>query len=338
MLQLALAALLVGAPLTAADPEPPIGDKDKAPRTEASVGIFKAEAASDEAIVNDTYSFGIAEPTFLKFWAGYAWGRVEERYDGMGGEVSLGAPTGAGTLTSQRAFVGAQVDFINLGMFRVGIGSQLMLASSNYDNVVVGMAGNQAVVRAGDTGFGLQNAKFFAHARGHAVGVHGGYILDLGEAGETFPTSPERSDLRDAIFVGADFDYPSRNLRLFGGVDYFMLQDDASIDSPIAARGTRQQDLVVFNMGGGLRFWIAELGAAALIRTTVGGNGVSGHQGSIAPYLRLSPPALPLSISVKGAVPDEYADYGWSIGGRSGPAVSKPVTHLGFTVAATYGF
>jgi hypothetical protein len=327
MLQLALAALLVGAPLTAADPEPPIGDKDKAPRTEASVGIFKADVASDEAIVNDTYSFGIAQPTFLKVWLGYAWGQVDERYDQSGNQV------GIGTLQSHRGFVGAQADFINLGAFRVGVGGQIMIASSNYENVVVGMVGNQPIVRSGDTGFGLQNGKVYAHARGHAVGVHGGYIFDLGEEGDTFPTSPERSDLRHAIFVGGDFDYPARNFRLFGGIDYFMLQDRTDV---VVARDTND-DLLVFNMGAGIRFWIAEVGAAALIRTTVGGQPPgrpgAGHQGSIAPYLRLSPPQIPVSISVKGAVTDEYADYGFSIGGRN-----KPVTQLGFTVAATYGF
>ena len=53
------------------------------------------------------------------------------------------------------------------------------------------------------------------------------------------------------------------------------------------------------------------------------------NQGSIAPYLRLSPPAFPVSISVKGAFLSEYADYGYSIGGAS-----DFVTRTGFTVSA----
>ena len=55
--------------------------------------------------------------------------------------------------------------------------------------------------------------------------------------------------------------------------------------------------------------------------------------GSIAPYLRLSPRRLPVSIFVKGAVLNEYADYGYGLGGRG-----QPFTTTGFTVGATVGF
>jgi len=321
MLQLALVALLAGAPLNAAPAETPNGD-DKAPRTEASVGIFKAEVANDEAIVNDTYSFGRAEPTFVKFWVGYGWGRDNEFYGPGGNVIGLNAATGGefSEVTVQRAFVGAQVDFLNFPAFRAGVGAQLMTGQNTFTSATGGA----------DVGsdFGLQNAKFFAHARGRAVGLHGGYILDLApDPSASLPAAATGTDNRDALFVGADFDYPSRAFRLFGGVDYFMINDAAG-DINFAA----EENLLVFNMGGGVRLWILEVGAAALIRADVGSIG-AGHQGSVAPYVRISPPQIPVSIAVRGAVTDEYADYGYALGGAS-----KPVTHTGFTVAATIGF
>jgi len=151
MLQLALAALLAGAPLNAAPAETPNGD-DKAPRTEASVGIFKAEVANDEAIVNDTYSFGRAEPTFVKFWVGYGWGRDNEFYGPGGNVIGLNAATGGefSEVTVQRAFVGAQVDFLNFPAFRAGVGAQLMTGQNTFTSATGGA----------DVGsdFGLQNA------------------------------------------------------------------------------------------------------------------------------------------------------------------------------------
>jgi len=306
MLHLALAALLAGSLGTGAIAATPDDDKDKTPRAEAAVGLTTAE----EAPVTSSYAFGQTERTFLKVWAGYAWGQDDEFYDGAGNEQPLGFE-----LTSQRAFVGAQVNLLNLTNFSIGVGGELAFVNRELNEF--------------DTGWGTQQARVFAEVRGRVLGVHGGYIFDLGDdpvEGEPFG----RSDLSDAIFVGASFDYPATWLRLFGGIDYYSFQD---VDG---GTGWDNPALLVFNMGAGVRISWVEIGAAGIIRTNTVVNrfGAGGsHQGSIAPYLRVSPPALPISLSVRGAFTDEYTDYGYSVGGSRDLA-----THLGFTAAITYGF
>jgi len=338
MLHLALAAMLVGSPLTASTDRPTEGDKDKAPRTEAPVGIVKASAAAEEAPINDTYSFGREEPTPIKLWVGYAWGRTSETYNAVGDRAPLGQGT-VDEVVVQRAFVGAQADFLSLPFARLGVGAQLMMGSND---LTASAAGAGAGVNSIDTGFGLHSVKMFAHARGRALGVHGGYILDLGDdPAEGDPTFTSISDGRDAIFVGASFDYPSEVFRLFGGIDYFMLQDNTERAGPA---GTTQSDLLVFNMGTGVRISWVEVGAAAIISTTLGptvtvapqqGQSAPGatHVGSLVPYVRLSPPALPVSLSIRGAVNRQYADTGFTIGGAR-----QPASDFGLTVAATFGF
>lgn len=337
MLHLALAALLAGTPSNPATDRPadPVADRPAA--TEAPIGIVRK--AAEEAPINDTYAFGRQEVTPLKFWVAYAWGRSDERYNAAGDQVGLGptaAPNAIERITVQRAFVGAQADFLNLERFRVGVGAQLALAS---DDLTAGSPAPPGITDQ-STGFGLQNLKLFAHARGEVLGLHAGYILDLGaDPADGDPTFTSVSDRRDAIFVGASFDYPSERFRLFAGLDYFMTQENADL----GPAGTETADLIVFNAGAGVRFAWVELGAAAILHASLGpavagGQGQpsltgAGHQGSIAPYLRLSPPGLPVSLSVRGAVNTEYADYGYSIGGAR-----KPVTQQGFTVAATFGF
>jgi hypothetical protein len=159
------------------------------------------------------------------------------------------------------------------------------------------------------------------------------------------PTNLANSDGRDAIFFGGDFDYPSERFRLFGGVDYFMLQD-ATVAGP-AGDVTVDDDsyILLFNMGAGLRFSVFELGAAAILRTRTnnpggdrlnivdGANATGSHAGTIAPYLKISPPSIPVSLFVQGAVMDQYEDYGYAIGGGND---IKP--SIGFTAGLTIGF
>lgn len=332
MLHLALAALLAGAPLSGDATAAPDNDEKKVLRTEATVGV-----SSDEAPISQTYAYGRTERTPFKLWVGYGWAQTEGRYDATGDEVDLGAPVAAGgDITSQRAFVGAQVNFINLANFSVGIGGQLMLAQVEAAGVLRGVnpATGEPIFQAGDTGFGLQKATVFAEARGRVLGLHGGYVFDLAEEPGT-QQEPARSDLRDAILIGASFDYPAPWLRLFGGVDYFHFVD--TDDLGVEGIGWDDPSLLAFNMGAGVRFAFIELGAAALIRTNhvvdrFGQRG-GGHQGSIAPYLTLSPQFIPASISIRGAFMSDYVDSGFGLGGSK-----DLVPGGGFTVAATFGF
>ncbi len=327
MLQLALAALLAGSLLTGG----PDGDKDKdkaqakAQQPIESIIVPANDAVtSDDDPVNDTYQLGRTERIPIKLWFGYGWAKDDKAYDPSGNKFDINE------VTAQRAFVGAQINVINFTNFSVGAGGQLIAA----DNKLGG-----ANPAGGDlaSGFKLQNAKVYGLIRGRTLGIHGGYLFDLGPDGDplTLAASGEttNSDQADAWFVGADFDYPSERFRIFAGIDYF------NRDFGSATVGSLEDDeIVVFNAGAGLKISWIEIGAAALMRTNLAINRLGtptggGHQGSIAPYLRLSPPSFPVSISVKGAFLSEYADYGYSIGGAA-----DLVTQKGFTVTASLGF
>lgn len=315
MLHLALVALLAGSPNLGG----PDSDQDKAKvyRAESEVVVEQAVAdGEDDAIINDTYSFGRSSRLPVKLWLGYGRGVIDKGYLPNGSEADIPE------VTAQRAFVGAQLNVVNLPAFNLGIGGQLTMASNEVTEGPVTF----------ESGFKLQNAKVFGMLRGDVLGVHGGYIFDLGP--ETDEASFEdfeigNSDEVDAWFIGIDFDYPAEHFRLFGALDYFNRDFDAPMDDG---------ELLVFNMGAGVRFAFVELGVSSLWRSDLGLNTLGaptggGHQISLAPYLILSPQAFPVSISVKGAVLGEYADYGFSLGGAG-----DYVTNKGFTVAATLGF
>jgi hypothetical protein len=342
MLQLAFAVLLAGSLITGGLD----GDKDKdkkkaqAQQPIESILVPYDDAADEDDPILDTYALGRTERIPIKLWVGYGWARDEEAYDPTGEEIPLEEVSvlQATEATGQRAFVGAQINVINFTNFSVGAGGQLTVAQNTVESAVAGEL---------DSGFGLQNAKVYGLIRGRTLGIHGGYIFDLGPdedvATELVPAGEyNNSDQVDAWFVGVNFDYPSERFRLFGGIDYFNRDDLAAAAAP--GQAIEDDELVVFTAGAGLKISWVEIGAAALLRTNIAINRFTnvtspnfnsggGHQGSIAPYLNLSPPALPVAISVKGAFLSEYADYGYSLGGAA-----DLVTHTGFTVTASLGF
>jgi hypothetical protein len=358
MLHLALAALLAGSLVTGDAITPENGDKNPPSQTEATIGIVAAKAASsaEETIINDTYAYGRPAPTFLNAWVGFGMGWVNDRYDQFGSEANLQAPAGTdGEITSQNLVAGAQVNLFNFAGFGIGLGGQVGLGSHTYRNVLRAhpeTGAPQLVVDQG-TGFGLSQAKLWAQARGRAIALHGGYIFALGhdlttaelDAGEV-----AHSPAHDAIFAGADFNYPLTWIRFFGGLDVFRFQNFRGFQpgAPGTAPGTivgtthgtgwDSPGMWAFNLGAAFNLlnWV-ELGAAGLYRSNTvydrfGLHG-GGHHVSIAPFLNLSPPFLPVGISVKGAVLGDYADYGYSLRGSR-----DLVTQMGFTVTATYGF
>ena len=175
-----------------------------------------------------------------------------------------------------------------------------------------------------------------------------GSFVDLQRAAPGFPGDEALarfsvSDERDAIFFGADFDASGEVFRAFGGVDYFNLQDADANDDGNQDDFIENDSFINFMLGAGVRLSIFEIGAAAQIQTrlreplvspSVGTvAGVGGHAGTIAPYLRISPGSLPASIFIKGAVQDEYTEYGYQIGGANAPKPS-----IGFTAGLAVGF
>lgn len=339
MLQLALTALLAGS-LLAGSPD---GDKDKDKKANANTQqpIESILVPHDDAVVNeqdpinDTYALGRTERIPLKFWVGYSRANDTEYYRPNGDEGEL-TDLGIQEIVAQRAFVGAQINVINFTNFSVGVGGQLTMAQNEFDLIT----GTSL-----DSGFGLQGAKAYGVIRGRTLGIHGGYHFDLGdEFADIDPTTETtNSDEVDAWFVGANFDYPAEVFRLFAGIDYFNRDDFGGMAT--SSGSIEDDELIVFNAGLGFRISWVEIGAAALLRTNLAVgrlfnpnnptsvNTGGSHQGSIAPYLILSPPSLPIAISVKGAVMSEYADYGYSLGGGG-----DLVTRSGFTVTASLGF
>ncbi|MEL7360880.1 MAG: hypothetical protein AAFN13_02305 [Bacteroidota bacterium] len=416
MINLALVALLSGSLLFGSpDGEKPDGTKKDATTTEQaatesaasqSVVVIGDEAtpSDEEDITNDTFALGrSADEAPVKLWVSYAYGVVSEAYDANGDDVDYAASGFVpGEITSQRILVGGQINLINFPRFKFGGGAQLVIGQNVFDvengtttfpviaptQTGVGATLGDVPYESIETAFGLQSLKVYGMLQGKTLGLHGGYIFDLGEDREfttsdiqnvvtatgatTTVTGYQRrsnfnsTDLQDAIFFGADFDYPADWFRIFGGVDYFLLLDgeedviETDLDPTSGTFGQQSQgveeldginDLLVFKAGLGFRVSFFEIGAALQLRTQLDETFVSdgfasaslatatptpasgGHQGSILPYLIIRPPNFPAALSLKGGVQNEYADYGLSLGGAN-----DFKTNFGFTATLSIGF
>lgn len=350
MLNLALVGLLAGS-LALTPPDDTGDDKKKtdgdktAVETVETPGVFELNPADEpESITLDTYAMGRpASSAPIKIWAQYAYGTAADYYKTNNDVERINIGGSTGDVVSQRVAVGAQINFLSFPAFAVGAGGQLGLAQNKFNVDNVGPAGIGDL----ESSFGLQQVKVYGTARGRVVGIHAGYAFDLGDeqeftapipalGGATLPTNLPNSDGRDAIFLGADFDYPSERFRLMGGVDWYMLQSGG------VPEVTDGGDYLNFMFGAGLRFSVVEFGAAFQIQSrwdeptlsNVGTTaGIGGHVGTVVPYLRFSPPSLPASIYIKGATPDEYLEYGAPLGGQN--AVQPG---LGFTAGLSIGF
>lgn len=323
---------------------------------DVSGGVFAQdeEAATPRSITQDTYAFGVpSDVAPIKLWVTYGYGKVNDAWGTNGEDQELQIARTNGDILTQRITVGGQINFVSLPAFKFGGGAQLGLAKNKFeldDNPGAGALLADDI----ESSFGLQNVKVFGSARGRVVGLHGGYIFDLGDerefsepiaelGGARLPTELATSSGRDAIFFGADFDVPSENFRLFGGIDYYMLQD-ADDDENTTFREDAYPDDDILNMllGAGVKVSFFELGAALQIQTRLNnptvlnlGNtpGIGSHAGTVAPYLRITPPSFPAAFFVKGAVLDEYTEFGYPIGGANS---IKP--SIGFTAGLTVGF
>ncbi|MEM8598418.1 MAG: hypothetical protein AAGF99_00720 [Bacteroidota bacterium] len=422
MINLALVALLSGSLLLGSpDGEKPDGTKKDATTTEqadtesaASQSIVvignddEDEMPSDEEdITNDTFALGrSADEAPIKLWVSYAYSVLSEVYDENGQEGDFEASGFVpGEVVGQRIYVGGQINLINFPRFKFGGGAQLGLGQNVFtvengsgtfpvaiQNIDPATSGQFPVILAlGDvpydeieTAFGLQSIKIYGMLQGKTLGIHGGYIIDLGEereftqgdvqnvntpfgtnvtaSGYTRRSNFDLTDNQDAIFFGADFDYPANWIRLFGGIDYFMLlekdvEDPLSVVDPLTGNvvSTVEQDetledgndLIVMKAGVGFRVSFFEIGAAAQIRTQIDRTVVSegfanvpgaapasgGHHGSLIPYLIIRPPNFPAALSLKGGVQREYADYGYALGGGNDLRTS-----FGFTATLSVGF
>ena len=380
MLNVALVGLLAGSLAIGGgdNKNPQAGDK---PAQVPVPGIFSTSVdapLSPEVTprtIQDMYAFGIANrETPVRVWASYAFGSTDGIYDADGesgnsnGAQNIQIAGTDGNIDTQRAVFGAEIGVpVSLFGFGLGVGAQLSLAKNSFDDFTTQVPGNNPAlpgfpaagfIAAGDdlsSGFKTQGIKFYGQARAGAIGLHGGYVLDLGDdrvygapvpalGGAVLPTRLSSSDGRDAILIGADFDYPNNFVRLYGGVDYYMLQQGGPNDPNTAADESIQDgdDIINAILGAGFKLSFFELGAALQIQTrlsepVVGGigtrTGIGSSTATIAPYLRISPRIIPASIFVKGAVLEEYTDFGYALGGSNSPR-----SGFGLTFGLTFGF
>ncbi|MCH7976782.1 MAG: hypothetical protein IIC18_09570 [Bacteroidetes bacterium] len=328
MLNLALVALLSGSLFAAPD-----GDCKKKRTCERDQAPIAVEATNDtRSIIGDTYAFGrAADSAPIKLWVEFGRGTTEEIYLPDGTELDTGT-----NVTGLRGALGVQFNVVNTSSFKFGVGGQLNIASDEF------RVGGATIA---ESGFGLQGAKIYGMLRGRVVGVHGGYFLDLASDPDASNTITA-SDQLDVIFFGADFDYPSEPFRLFGVLDYYMPQEGDVVffqgadagggEGTVTVTQAASDNILMFTMGAGFRFSVFELGAALLFRAQED-SGIFNASGSsaatIAPYLRISPPSLPVSIYFQGAVAREYADYGYNLSGGN-----DVVSGFGATVGLTIGF
>ena len=392
MLNVALVGLLAGS-LLSVNPTGGDGDKDgtKSKKADAqeSVVIVGDDVSSLHTITSDTYAYGrTATEAPIKIWAAYGYGEAEQIFNTAGDAVELsgrnivitnpqtGAPLDLGPsytaadIVSQRAIFGAEVNPLSFSRFQLGVGAQLVMAKNDLQfgadnqfatNPLTGQPIEIGEQNALSSDFSVQNLKLYASARGKVLGVHAGYILDLGDDPEADPDNPllpgdlPRSDNRNAINVGVDFDYPITNFRLFGGIDRFIIGENCdAYPTSCEDNANRQEDvfgeegdgLWNFVLGAGFRVSFFEIGAAAQlaardrqpverneIRTIGTTENIGGYVSTISPYVKISPPSLPASLFVQGGVLDEYNTYGLGIDGSNGP---KPT--IGFTAGLTIGF
>ena len=369
MLNVALVGLLAGSLAIGGgdNKNPQAGDK---PAPVQVPGIFSTSAAAPVVApqtIQDMYAFGIANrETPVRVWASYAFGSTDGFYNTDGDSQNIQFAGTDGEIDTQRAIFGAEIG-IPVSLFGFGLagGAQLTMAQNSFNDADTQTTTNNApfpagpgLITAGDelaSGFKIQNVKFYGEARAGAIGLHGGYVLDIGTdrvngppvpalGGAVLPTSLANSDGRDAILIGADFDYPSNFIRLYGGVDYYLIQQGGPDNPNTAANETIIDGDDVMNaiFGAGFKVSFLELGAALQIQArlsepVVGGigttTGIGSSTATIAPYLRISPRIIPASIFVKGAVLDEYTDFGYRLGGSNSPR-----SGFGLTFGLTYGF
>lgn len=340
MLNVALVGLLAGSLLTGGQDD---RNKDRDKTAPADDAVVAEVAPADnfglrESLTSDTYSLGFPSAQApIKIWAQYGYGVADQTWRPNGDRVNINIGGTTGEIITQRIGVGAQLNAINFSNIQVGIGGQLNVAKNEFRATGTGGLFTDGL----ESDFGLQSAKVYGVARGRVAGIHGGYHFDLGSEQEfsgPLPTNLANSDQRNAFFVGANFDYPSERFRLFGGVDYHRLLSGGAV-----TESDRGDDFLNFVMGAGVKFGFIEVGTALQAMTrlqepTVSpqlgtANGIAGHARMLSPYVRLSPPAFPASIFFRGAVLDEYTEYGLALDGANS---IRP--KIGGTVGISVGF
>lgn len=245
-------------------------------------------------------------------------------------------------LALTHAKVWGTYDLTQIGDMSVGLGASFDLADQGADI-------NGTSVRSG---FQPRNAGFMGYLKTPAYGLKGGYLLDIGEQGETAAGDARlaNSDGVDAVFLGAMLEgQASRALRLFGGADYHLTlpQDVERVVQVLPGlplttqRGEFDPGDQLDAYGGiGFRFGGVELGTKlhfqlsteAKIDDTVQED-TDGNSVSLIPFLTFAQPGTPFKFWIEGAGQREYGPLGIGLSGKN-----QPAGEFGVTLGLTYGF
>jgi hypothetical protein len=198
------------------------------------------------------------------------------------------------------------------------------------------------------SGFSPQNITFFVGAKGLFFKGMVGFLLDIGPKPdpETEPDKEPNTDQQNAIMIGLSGMLPNPIISLAGGISYFLtLETEKKVFVPSPTPGYQtmkydEGDIFALWVKGGYKFGLGEAGLKVIYRMRtaikVEGNEVTDSDGnhlSIIPYVVVSPPMLPVSFFLKGAVMDEYLPYGFSVMGKN-----SPVTRVGLTLGGYIKF
>ncbi len=132
-----------------------------------------------------------------------------------------------------------------------------------------------------------------------------GYQIDMGKEN----TNPPISDLHDAIFLEGEASIPIPILSIGGEIRYYLT---------LAKEGINPPDPYQIGIYIGWSFLMVELGSYLYY------SGDSLNKSSLlslAPYIKVDPPLLPLEIKAQLSYEGEYLTYGYPLSGKN---IEKP--------------
>ncbi len=301
--------------------------------------------------------------TLAQVYVTFGYGTVDQYYDGDGDLQRLGEGVSIPPLPGEYdlnaevqtyvVHVGGTYNLSQIGRMKVRAGVDLGLAQRQFTTEETEIEGVPEPIPAQElsSGFAPQNLTIFGEIAEPTYSLRAGYFFDFGPEAEE-EDEYDNSDGQNAVLLGISGEYPTRNFRLFAGLDYFLTLKgerevgDNTIEYDIG-------DIAVVHGGAGFRLSPSmELGLTLLYRInregevgdisgddippteTAGGPNeyASGNSIGLVPYLTYAPVGRPYQVYIKGAVQREYYDYGYTIAGENDIA-----PRLGFTVGLVYG-
>jgi len=278
----------------------------------------------------------IAIPLFAggKAWMSLGYGTSSQMYDSTGKAVNLPFDASVSTLNLH---LGGVYDIYSLPTFTLFGGVDLGLSQHSSSYTVFNTEISQS------SNFSMQNVSVFFGAKALFLKAKLGFLLDVGPEPDVVNDKITNSDKQNAILISISGNLPNPMFSLGLGVDYFLTLENQgkTIMNWQEIEGKYDLgDYFSIKVKGGYKFAVGEAGVGLIYRMRTKakfeGNEISntdGNQLSLIPYIIISPPLLPVSFFLKGAVYDEYLPYGFSIMGKN-----DYVTRLGFTLGGVFKF